>query len=331
MAAVPSQIITILTIYLVFSAIKFVQCSHGDRHPVYQRCLQSCFYANCSTKTDLQEFDAGRPWYLRALLWDCEDECGYECMWNTVEYYHSIPLPCPQFHGKWPFLRIFGIQEVASVVFSICHGALHLYFWLKFRSKVPSEAPMYIVWQAYSLICINAWVWSTVFHTRDFIWTERMDYFCATSLVLASLLTHCIRVVGWHGGTFHVGITCLCIGVLSTLFFIHVWYLAFIKFDYGYNMKVNVAIGAVNTVWIVLWGIQNIRNQPYVWKAIVTVLGTSLLLLLELGDFAPVGWIFDAHSIWHGATVPLVCFWYSYIMDDTLYMYELMFKFKKTV
>ncbi|XP_071960020.1 post-GPI attachment to proteins factor 3-like [Antedon mediterranea] len=320
----------LITIFL-FSAIKSGGCSKGDHHPVYRTCLHYCIKENCSMQVDVEKFEASRAWYLNALQWHCQDECRYDCMWVTVEYYDHNKIPCPQFHGKWPFQRIFGIQELASVVFSICHAVLHLYFWWQFRLKVPSAAPMYSTWQIYSMISMNAWLWSTVFHTRDLIWTERMDYFCATSLVLASLLAHCIRVLGWYGGILHSKITCLCIVVMITLFSAHVYYLSFVKFDYGYNMKVNVAVGAINTIWIVLWSVKNMSHQPYVWKAMVTVIGTSLLLLLELGDFAPIGWIFDAHSIWHGATIPLVVFWYSYIIDDCLYMYECMMKFKKTV
>lgn len=42
-------------------------------------------------------------------------------------------------------------------------------------------------------ICINAWIWSVVFHARDTPWTERLDYFCAFSMVLFSLFGLVIR------------------------------------------------------------------------------------------------------------------------------------------
>ena len=55
---------------------------------------------------------------------------------------------------------------------------------------------MYSVWVLYALICVNAWAWSTVFHTRDIHFTEMMDYFCAFSIVLFSLLAFLLRVLG---------------------------------------------------------------------------------------------------------------------------------------
>lgn len=37
------------------------------------------------------------------------------------------------------------------------------------------------------------------------------------------------------------------------------------------------------------------------WFNILTVFVT----LLELADFPPIFWVFDAHSLWHASTVPL--------------------------
>ena len=42
-------------------------------------------------------------------------------------------------------------------------------------------------------VCINAWFWSAVFHTKDTDWTEKLDYFCAFSMVLFSFYSACIR------------------------------------------------------------------------------------------------------------------------------------------
>jgi len=35
--------------------------------------------------------------------------------------------PPMKYHGKWPFLRVLGMQEVASVLFSIANLVVHLY------------------------------------------------------------------------------------------------------------------------------------------------------------------------------------------------------------
>jgi hypothetical protein len=41
-------------------------------------------------------------------------------------------------------------------------------------------------------------------------------------------------------------------------------------------------------------------------------------MLLEIFDFPPVWGIFDAHSIWHAATLPITYLWWSFIKDDAI-------------
>ena len=41
----------------------------------------------------------------------------------------------------------------------------------------PQQYPFLGLWVAYSLVNINAWLWSSVFHCRDTRLTERLDYF----------------------------------------------------------------------------------------------------------------------------------------------------------
>ena len=48
---------------------------------------------------------------------------------------------------------------------------------------------VFLCWQ----VCINAWFWSTVFHAKDSDITEKLDYFCAFSMVLFSFYSACIR------------------------------------------------------------------------------------------------------------------------------------------
>ena len=52
------------------------------------------------------------------------------------------------------------------------------------------------------------------------------------------------------------------------------------------------------------------RRRKYVWKAVLSIVGIQLLLGLELGDFVPLWWTFDAHSLWHAGTPPLALLWY---------------------
>lgn len=40
---------------------------------------------------------------------------------------------------------------------------------------------------------VNAWFWSTVFHARDFPWTEKLDYFSAAGLIVAGIVVQFVR------------------------------------------------------------------------------------------------------------------------------------------
>lgn len=67
--------------------------------------------------------------------------------------------------------------------------------------------------------------------------------------------------------------------------------------------------------WIVtggwfVWSLMVRRQRPYFWKIVVFLICLNLLLLLEVGDFPPVFWTFDAHSLWHAGTAPIVLLWY---------------------
>jgi post-GPI attachment to proteins factor 3 len=50
------------------------------------------------------------------------------------------------------------------------------------------------MWVGYCVCGVNAWLWSSIFHTRDTLLTERMDYFAATLLSFAGTYCAAMRV-----------------------------------------------------------------------------------------------------------------------------------------
>ncbi|XP_038635483.1 post-GPI attachment to proteins factor 3 isoform X3 [Scyliorhinus canicula] len=167
-------------------------------------------------------------------------------------------------------------------------------------------------------VTLNAWVWSTVFHTRDTLLTEKMDYFCASSVVLYSIYLCCVRTLGltrpWTASLFGA--------LLIVLFGCHVWYLTYVHFDYGYNMAANILIGLINILWWLCWCLWNRARLPYVWKCMIVVGLLNGLALLELLDFPPWLWVFDAHAVWHFSTIPVPFLFYSFLIDDSLHLLD---------
>lgn len=306
-----------LHMFLILCTIPVAIASIGDGNQVFQEFLKGCRSKYCSTDSLVKKFEQNRPVSLSLLRWDCDSECKYSAMWQTVERLQAKNLKIQQFYGKWPFIRIFGIQEPASAFFSLLNGFGHVYMILKLRKQVPRSAPMFYAWHVYSAISIHAWFWSTVFHARDTTLTEKMDYFSAFSLNLSGILMISIRSLAIQEKGTNLWVVAAAFIVLGTIFWRHVSFLNNAKrFDYGYNMKVNLALGLLNSIWWVAWCLPNIYRKPYLKKAIICIVAADLLLLLELGDFPPLFWTFDAHSLWHAGTFPLIFIWYRYVVAD---------------
>ncbi|KAJ1758922.1 hypothetical protein GGH19_004060 [Coemansia sp. RSA 1807] len=292
---------------LLLLSIGVVRASSGDRLVTFQGCVRQCEVDEClDGATTL-------PLHLRALQWTCESNCDYVCQRRVTRAAQQQGRRVHQFHGKWPFVRVLGVQEPASVVFSVLNGAMHVRSWRLVRSGLAPSHPMRL-WLSVFVV-LGAWTWlcSAVFHVRDFPLTERLDYFSAGLNVLYILFLGIVRMLrlnSWRQ-TRVVALACMVPYVL------HVAYLSLVRFDYGYNMAANAAVGVLsNIVWFVVT-VQAYRNgQPFWWKPAVLIVLTDAAFSLEMFDFAPVADTFDAHSLWHAATIPIVAHWYMFLVDD---------------
>lgn len=139
--------------------------SSGDTSIEFQNCISECRTAECRT----EEF----PITLRLTLWTCADNCIYLCSHAvTDEAERRIRMNggsaarIQQFYGKWAFWRLLGMQEPASVLFSLLNLWAHVNGHRLLRHKVPSQHPMrkFYIWWSY--INANLWIWSSLFHIR---------------------------------------------------------------------------------------------------------------------------------------------------------------------
>ena len=100
-----------------------ITCNNNPYHIIQQE-----FYTELSNNPDYEfryynphwQFDPmPLPLHLRLLGWNCELNCDYQCQriitGERIKNHEEIY----QFHGKWPFLRVLGIQELTSVVMSL--------------------------------------------------------------------------------------------------------------------------------------------------------------------------------------------------------------------
>ncbi|XP_034839999.1 post-GPI attachment to proteins factor 3 isoform X1 [Maniola hyperantus] len=295
-----------------------ISCSDGDRSPFYQKCLQKCKNTNCTSDgvftREAAKLQDSWAWLLG---WGCEDECRYHCMWRTVQGYQERGYQIPKFHGKWPFRRILGVQEPASAFASVLNLLVHVHMYRKIIREFPiKDTPMVMFWHGFAWVCIHAWLWSTVFHTRDKFFTEFMDYACALSMVMSLLIAAIARILCSRGRA-----AAVTAAALLTLYYVeHARYLYTGRIDYDYNMQVNVFFGVTGSLLWLLWSwYQYVAGSRYVWRLVAFTALSGMFLTMELWDFAPRrGW--DAHALWHLSTALLPALFYRFVIDDLRYL-----------
>ncbi|KAF2145021.1 uncharacterized protein K452DRAFT_316152 [Aplosporella prunicola CBS 121167] len=292
--------------------------SLGDRLPDFKDCVKVCIDANCEgpDKTPI-------PLQHRLLFWTCPAECDYTCQHVVTDkrLARDPPYrePVVQFHGKWPFYRFLGMQEPFSVVFSLLNFLAHDWGMARVRDTMPPEYPLRKYYLLFGYFGLNSWIWSMIFHTRDFAFTEKMDYFGAGASVMYGLYYTPIRIFRLDRPDPNIrslrrAWTLLCI----LLYLAHVTYLSLWSWDYTYNMAANVAAGIVQNLLWSWFSITRYRRLKRTWAAWPGLIVAWLIMAmsLELLDFPPWRGMVDAHALWHLGTVVPTVWWYSFLVKD---------------
>ncbi|CZT15700.1 related to PER1 protein, involved in manganese homeostasis [Ramularia collo-cygni] len=315
----PQWLLSILCLMMAFSGI--AQASIGDWLPEFRDCVQHCTRTNCEGDNQL-----GIPLQHRLLLWTCPAECDYTCQHITTDtrLARDPPYlePIVQYHGKWPFHRFLGMQEPASVLFSLLNLLAHNHGLSLIRAQIPSRYPLRKYYIMFGYFGLASWVFSIIFHTRDFKTTEKLDYFAAGASVMYGMYYTPIRIFRWdrpenlsgRSGTVLRLWTMTCV----VAYLLHISYLAFIRFDYTYNMAANVVLGLAQNIMWTWFSVQRYRKVGRVWAAWPGLIVFWLLfaMSLELFDFPPWWGMVDAHALWHLGTVGPTIWWYNFLLKD---------------
>lgn len=162
-----------------------------------------------------------------------------------------------QFHGKWVFIRFLGAQEPLSVLFSLANLHVHFRALSTLRKQVPDVYPLKLIYILHALMSCSAWFWSAIFHTRDRNWTEKLDYFAAGSVILGGWFVAVCRLLRLGPDTRAFNVLLKGCGVAFAL---HVLYLSIGRFDYSYNMKVNIFFGLFQSA---MWLVYSVRPHLF--------------------------------------------------------------------
>ncbi|QOU22163.1 hypothetical protein BRETT_002335 [Brettanomyces bruxellensis] len=347
----------VLVTVLGFSFSRQVEASIGDNLDEFKDCCKLCDIVTCNGREnypdvsdasyDLMMKDQTETkrfvtlplaWNLRFLGWECYQNCDYQCQRFITADRKEKGESVVQFHGKWPFARVFGVQEFFSTLFSIGNFFPHYWgfksMWAHYKVEKsirgnPEAASMYWAYAIIGLVASFAWIFSTLFHLRD-TWTrEKLDYYFAGMTVISGLYGVGTRyfklyLTSNNGKRFAFGLLIISMYICHVLRLLHDW-------SYTYNMRANVIVGISEDVLWFLHAIRTFRqrrqstnilvdlqNKAINWTLIpiLLVISVSLGMTFELFDFPPIMDLLDAHATWHFCTIWPALYWYPYMVRD---------------
>lgn len=214
------------------------------------------------------------------------------------------------------------------MLFSLFNFLAHDHGIRKVKEQIPTHYPLRQFYLGFGYCGLASWIFSMVFHTRDFNVTEKLDYFAAGLSVMYGLYFAAIRFfrldqptpssTGTNNisGTILRAWTFLC----ASLYLLHVCYLSFVRFDYTYNMAANVVVGMLQNVLWLVFSYQRYQKVGKLWAAWPSTIVAWIIVAMsmELLDFAPWRGTVDAHSLWHLGTVIPTIWWYKYVNSPVI-------------
>ncbi|XP_074283557.1 uncharacterized protein LOC141608101 [Silene latifolia] len=334
-----NQLVLLLFALILGTALD-AHATAGDTDPIYMTCVEHCLKTGCVQEQCFNScnlsLSSEGPWYFQEPLymrwkeWDCRGECRYHCMLLREAERDELGGQPVKYHGKWPFQRVFGIQEPVSVAVSILNLALIFHGWLSFFLLVHYKLPLrpngktyyeYTgLWHVYAILSMNSWLWSAVFHSRYVELTEKLYYSSILAFLGFVLMLSIIRSLNIRAEAARVMVAAPVIAFVTT----HILFLNLVEFDYGWNLGV---VAVLATTQLVFWVIAAIRSHnPSRWKLWFSVVGAALAMLLEIIDFPPYKGLIDSHALWQATSIPVTYIWWSFIKDDAEYTTSILNK-----
>ena len=206
------------------------------------------------------------------------------------------------------------MQEPFSVVFSLMNYLAHDSGMAQLRRTIPASYPLRKYYMLVGYLGLASWIFSMIFHTRDFGITEKLDYFAAGASILYGLYYAPVRIFRLDEDTREkAAILRAWTGLCIALYLAHVTYLTCWRWDYTYNMAANVTVGILQNALWTWFSYRRYRKVNALWAASpgLIVAWIALAMSLELFDFPPWKGMLDAHSLWHLGTVLPTIWWYQ--------------------
>ena len=297
-----------LPIYLVLLCVKFVHSSDGEMDDKYNSCMDACLRNSKDANIKLD-------FHLRLFGWNPQDDCRYNCMFIHTQERMENGLHILKYYGKWPLVRLLGIQEPALVLFSLLNIWGHLAGWNNYKRVVPTDHEFYHSTCYHFWISVSGWTGAVIYHTRNLYWTECLDSIGSTIIIAISVFSCLCRL---SGKVNNLGMTLIGGLLITILFAQHIYYINFIKFDYSYNNKFMMSARICNIIVWLIWCAEEWTRRIYTCYFMSTVLIVLYFVGIVLGDFKPLFWVLNAQCLWYLGTAYIGYLWYQCMINDWL-------------
>lgn len=301
--------------------------SWGDMDPAYQRCVYYCEEVECNraspSPSENVKRDNRKPYLIpyQIISLTCEEKCNYGCIEQITEKRHSMNLGVAKYYGHWPFTRYLGLEEPASVIFSLLNAVPHIcYFRVTIREYFSSEAAnirCYITpWLlCYSVVACFCWISSAIYHSKKTFYTTQLDLISALAFISFGLFIALRRIAGRNVTSLQV--SSVAVAMLSTWAY-RAYYMAqgLVRFDSHMNTSIGIVV-LTTGLWL-MWILNaqcistDRRGLSVKYLCLLCQVWLICASALEIFDFPPYFGVFDAHSLWHAVTIPLGFLWYKF-------------------
>jgi hypothetical protein len=219
------------------------------------------------------------------------------------------------------------MEEPASALFSVLNAlphALHLPLrvpglylcagrWGGWDGLVPSGHYMRPWLALFPVVGVAAWTASAAFHTKKTTVTIPLDYIGALALLSYCVWLAVRRAWGPRAKAGSVAAVFLSGAAATSLQCVRI---ARGQVPFQDHLHVSIAVAAAQSAVWVAWGLLGVggtgSGSPFGMRCVLLQAWFGLAALFEIFDFPPIWSHFDAHSLWHAATVPLGFAWYAF-------------------
>uniref|UniRef100_A0A7I4A743 Post-GPI attachment to proteins factor 3 n=1 Tax=Physcomitrium patens TaxID=3218 RepID=A0A7I4A743_PHYPA len=295
----------LLLVVLVSSLVLVCESSDGDERPSYRECVKVCEQTGC---VDGQCYNS------------CNFPVNVDLEGNILPKKAQLNSPHEKFLEEPLYLRWKKWDCISECRYQcMLREEAGSEFPVKYHGKWPFVRIFSLQFLRTNYIILRTPVHAGskgTYHLRglcdprDMTFTEMLDYSSAVALIGYSLMLAIIRTLNLRAEAPRVMVAAPIIAFITT----HILYLNLYKFDYGVAQLL---------IWST-WGF--ISRHPARFKLWGVVFGAAFAMLLEIFDFPPLWGIFDAHAMWHAATLPITYLWWSFIKDDAIFRTEMLVK-----